>query len=199
MGQGHAVKRGLIIGLAIAAAGVSFSYVGARSLKSEPAYYRGEPAVYVAGRSLRDESARTAVRPASEIVATVREMGLAPNSEVLRRGPYYVLHALDTDGVELRVVADAHFGDILSVRPAQPYSLAPDYVRAPRIIHVPQPGDESSKIDGDSKDMPRQPVPPTDALLTPIRPMPNLGGKPAPAGKLGPGGDTPPKAAPNGG
>ena len=185
MGQGRAVKRGLTIGLAIAAAGITYSYVSARSFKSEPA--------------------RAELRPASEIVDTVREMGLAPNSEVLRRGPYYVLHAIDTDGVELRVVADAHFGDILSVLPAQPYSLAPDYVRAPRIIHVPQPDDEQSDIRHDgaassaAKDTPPQravqSAPPSDAMLTPIRPTPNFGAKPAPADKLGPPSEAPPPPA----
>ena len=147
-------------------------------------------------------------------------MGLAPNSEVLRRGPYYVLHALDTYGVELRVVADAHFGDILSVLPAQPYSLAPDYVRAPRIIHVPQPDDEKSNIDGGNgaasgaaKGPPAPPqravqsAPPSNALMTPVRPTPNFVAKPAPAEKLSPpsvappppAGYTPPTAPPKGG
>ena len=167
----------------IAAAGVTFSSSAARSLKSE----RG---------------ARRRCAPASEIVATVREMGLAANSEVLRRGPYYVLHALDTRGIELRVVADAHFGDILSVLPAQLYSLAPDYVRAPRIIHVPQPDDATSRdyrtrsdgaASGAAKDAPPAPpqravqsAPPSDALLTPIRPTPNFGAKPAPADEAQP-------------
>ena len=106
------------------------------------------------------------------------------------------------------MVADAHFGDILSVRPAQPYSLAPDYVRAPRIIHVPQPDDEPSAIphddgaaSGAAKDTPAPPqravqsAPPSDALLTPIRPTPNFGAKPAPAEKFSPPSDAPPPPA----
>lgn len=58
-----------------------------------------------------------------------------------------MLHALDTRGVELHVVADAYFGDILSVWPVRPDSTAPDYVRVPRIIHVPQPGAAKKKSD----------------------------------------------------
>jgi hypothetical protein len=42
----------------------------------------------------------------------------------------------------VRVVADAQFGDILSVAPAKALNAAyaPRYDRSPRIIHVPQPG-----------------------------------------------------------
>ena len=77
--------------------------------------------------------------PASDILTTVREMGFAPNTQVVRRGPYYVLHAVDLRGIELRIVADAQFGDILLVEPAWPYNYTPYYVRAPHIIHVPPP------------------------------------------------------------
>ena len=44
---------------------------------------------------------------------------------------------------EVRVVADAHFGDVLSVVPVNAVAVAyaPAYQRGPRIIHVPQPGD----------------------------------------------------------
>ena len=152
MGRANSVKRGLTIGLAIAVAGITYSYVSARS-------FRSEPASYVEAPSLRAEPAYAAVKPASDIIASVREMGLAPNSEVLRRGPYYVLHALNTRGTELRVIADAHFGDILSIRPALPSDLAPDYVRAPRIIQVPQP-DNNNGARQDSPPLPRQRVTP---------------------------------------
>ena len=50
----------------------------------------------------------------------MRAHGLAPISEPVRRGPYYVLHANDPRGIEVRVVVDAQFGDILSVAPARP-------------------------------------------------------------------------------
>jgi len=80
--------------------------------------------------------------PASEIFATVRSMGLNPLGRLARRGDYYVLHALDPHGIELRVVADAQFGDILTVAPARALvnAYAPRYDSGPRIIHVPQNG-----------------------------------------------------------
>jgi hypothetical protein len=60
----------------------------------------------------------------------------------VRRWPYYVLHAYDPRGIEVRVVVDAQFGDILSVAPARPFATAyaPRYERGARIIHVPQTG-----------------------------------------------------------
>jgi len=78
--------------------------------------------------------------PAWEILDSVRELGLAPKAQPVRRGPYYVLHATDPYGIELRVVADAQFGDIISIEPARPLrDFPPYYVRAPHIIHVPPP------------------------------------------------------------
>lgn len=121
------VKRGLTIGLAIAALGITVSFVTADSSPRDPV------------------TAADAV-PAYQILTTLREMGLEPNTQPVRRGPYYVLHALDPSGLELRVVADAHFGDVISIRPARP-SYAVNYHRGPRIIHVPQAGDESDGYD----------------------------------------------------
>ena len=114
------MKRGLTIGLAIAALGVTVSLVTADSSHETP-------------------TAADAV-PAYQVMTTLREMGFELNREPVRRGPYYVLHALDGRGVEMRVVADAHFGDIISVTPARP-SYAVNYHRGPRIIHVPQQGE----------------------------------------------------------
>jgi hypothetical protein len=71
-------------------------------------------------------------------------MGLNPISEPLRRGPYYVLHATDRRGTELRVVADSQSGDILSIAPAQ-NGASPHYQRAPHIIHVPQTDDRDER------------------------------------------------------
>ncbi len=71
-------------------------------------------------------------------------MGLNPLNEPLRRGPYYILHATDPRGIEMRVVADAQLGDILSVTPAQRSNTA-NYTRGPRIIHVPQAGDRDPR------------------------------------------------------
>ena len=77
--------------------------------------------------------------PTSDILMSVLAVGLAPNSEPVLRGPYYVLHAINPWGAEVRVVADAQFGDILSVLPA--YSWRTDDARfggVARIIHVPK-------------------------------------------------------------
>jgi len=83
------------------------------------------------------------VMPAYEIVTRVRELALQPTSRPIRRGPYYVLHAYDRRGVEMRVVADAQLGDILSVAPVRPVGYAP-LRGGPRIIHVPGPEDEQA-------------------------------------------------------
>jgi hypothetical protein len=64
---------------------------------------------------------------------------------VIRRDGYYVLHAFDGTGTELRVVADGKFGDILFLGPAFNASLTPPYIRAAHIIHVPQPGESEEK------------------------------------------------------
>jgi hypothetical protein len=93
-----------------------------------------------AGASKREQATEADALPAYEIVTTVRSMGLNPISEPARRGPYYVLRAYDPRGIEVRVVADAQFGDILSIASARALNTAyaPNYQRAPRIIHVPQ-------------------------------------------------------------
>jgi hypothetical protein len=85
-----------------------------------------------------------------EILNSVRESGLGPTAmQPIRRGPYYVLHAIDPSGVEMRVVADAQLGDILSVRPVRPWI---DYyvraaVRGPHIINVRDSKDPNDTVD----------------------------------------------------
>ena len=74
---------------------------------------------------------------ASDILAAVRNFGLDPAGPAVRRGPCFVLHAFDGTGAELRVVADARFGDILSIAPAFNAAITPPYVRAARIIQIP--------------------------------------------------------------
>jgi hypothetical protein len=100
------------------------------------------------------------ILPPAEILATVRSMGLGPTGVLRRRGPYYVLHAYDARGLEVRVVADAQFGDILSVTPARELVdfYVPAYIRGPRIIHVLPPRDAT----GDDEDVapPRRHVTP---------------------------------------
>lgn len=115
------MKRALTIAVAGAALAATLSLVAAGASKREPV-------------------AEIDARPAYEIIATVRAMGLAPLGEPARRGPYYILHAYDPRGIEVRVVADAQFGGILSVAPARTLNAVytPRYERGPRIIHVPQ-------------------------------------------------------------
>ena len=85
-----------------------------------------------------------AILSASDIFAGVRSFGLDPEGPAVRRGPYYVLHAFDGTGAELRIVADAQFGDIVFIGPAFNAAITPPYVRAARIIAIPAE-DESPK------------------------------------------------------
>jgi hypothetical protein len=89
---------------------------------------------------LRGQMARADALSPNEIVTTVRGMGLNPLTQPERRGSYYVLHAADAYGVEMRVVADAKLGDIVSIAPARALAnaYAMSYGAGPRIIHVPQ-------------------------------------------------------------
>ena len=166
--KGCIVKKALTIGLAGVALAVTLSLVAADSFK-------------------REQTIATDALPTNEILTTVRSMGLDPIGEPLRRGPYYVLHAYDPRGVEVRVVADAQLGDILSVTPARApiNTYTPYYVRGPRIIHVPQRGEPAAprpEHRGDAAPLP-QPAPRRDALSaspsladgpTPIRPTPRF-------------------------
>ena len=88
--------------------------------------------------------------PASDILASMRLLGLSPITRPVRQGPYYVLHAVDSRGTRLRVVVDAELGDILSV--TQLY--VPRFDAGPRIIHVPQPGERSRADDRDEAALP---------------------------------------------
>jgi hypothetical protein len=87
------------------------------------------------------------ILPPPDILESVRYLGLDPKGEPVRRGAYYVLHAYDRAGIELRVVADAQFGDVLFMAPALNTSLTPPYVRAARIIQVepPESGGQQKK------------------------------------------------------
>jgi hypothetical protein len=59
-----------------------------------------------------------AALPPYEIMSIVRSTGLAPLTRPMRRGPYYVLVAVDRVGRQMRVVVDAQLGDIVNLRPA---------------------------------------------------------------------------------
>jgi hypothetical protein len=79
------------------------------------------------------------ILPPPDILESVRYLGLDPTGEPVLRGDYYVLHAYDRAGIQLRVVADAQFGDVLFMAPALNTSLTPPYVRAARIIQIAPP------------------------------------------------------------
>ena len=134
--------------------------------------------LYAAGARYLDPADTPAdAIPAYEIVTRVRELALDPASRPIRRGPYYVLHAFDRRGVEMRVVADAQLGDILSVAPVRPVAAYAPPRGGPRIIHVPGPEDEQATADppdepdagppDDAEDV--APAPPVRKLQPPRR------------------------------
>jgi hypothetical protein len=59
-----------------------------------------------------------AALPPYEVMSIVRSTGLTPMTRPMRRGPYYVLVAVDRFGRQLRVVVDAQLGDVVNLRPA---------------------------------------------------------------------------------
>jgi hypothetical protein len=73
----------------------------------------GAQAVYAGPGFLPDPAL-----PPYEIMSIVRSTGLAPLTRPMRRGPYYVLVAVDRVGRQMRVVVDAQLGDIVNLRPA---------------------------------------------------------------------------------
>lgn len=109
------------------------------------------------------------------IFTTVRALGFNPTTQPIRRGPYFVLHAFDPYGIQVRVVADAELGDILSVTDV----VGPRYDFGPRIIHVPDFGKRSRLIDHEQVALPRS----VDRLPAPrpargsASPTPNMRGR----------------------
>ena len=92
------MKRALIIGAGVLAI-TGMAYLAAASFSGRWAAIAGE------------------IVPADEILGIVSEMGLEPSTRVQQSGPYYVVHAIDPRGIEVRVVADSRSGTILSVIP----------------------------------------------------------------------------------
>ncbi len=119
----------LYAGVAVALAGfASVAVTLANPLR------RGEP----------DDAVDADAMPPYEVLSTIRGLGFDPISQPVRRGNYYVLHAYDARGSEMRIVADVQFGDIVSVSPARAanaaYAPQQPYVyggAGPRIIQVP--------------------------------------------------------------
>jgi len=105
--------------------------------------------LYAAGSRYFEPITAADAMPAYEILTRVRALALDPIDEPVKRGSYYILHAYDRRGAEVRVVADAHFGDVLSVTPAALVTpgRGPGTVGGARIIHVPAPGEEQAHAD----------------------------------------------------
>jgi hypothetical protein len=85
--------------------------------------------------------------PPFEILTIVRSTGLDPLSRPVRRGPNYVLRAIDDDDREVRVLVDARSGEVLSVAPVVAASRLPPhgaivdpYDRAPPSARYIRPG-----------------------------------------------------------
>lgn len=99
------MKKQLAIwaGLALIGFG-TVANAGAQTIYASPGY---------AGPGLSDPAL-----PPYEIMSIVRSTGLAPLTRPMRRGPYYVLVAVDRVGRQMRVVVDAQLGDIVNLRPA---------------------------------------------------------------------------------
>lgn len=90
-----------------------------------------------------------AVMP-SDVMSSVRSTGLRPVSRPVLRGRRYVLHAIDTDGVPVRVVVNARTGEVMNVRAVgpnggQPQSagrrMGPGGQRADRSYIDPETGE----------------------------------------------------------
>jgi hypothetical protein len=87
---------------------------------------------------------------AEDVEATLRRSGLTPVGPVRQGRDVFVTHAIDMRGTKLRVVADALFGDIVSVVPAQPSPIYMAHGGAgPRIIHIPQAGETRASLPDD--------------------------------------------------
>ncbi len=156
----------------------------------------GASLVAVAGsRALEPAPIATALS-AGDLLAGLRQLGLTPIGEPVQRGPYFVTHAYDPYGIEMRVLVDAQFGDVISVVPARPLNavFAPLYQRAPRIIHVPpREGDAADDREAEPDRSELQPKPkskprkraeaapePHRAVLSAPPPPADMGAAPAP-------------------
>jgi hypothetical protein len=133
-----------------------------------------------------------ALRP-YEIMSIVRSTGLAPLTRPMRRGPYYVLVAVDRVGRQMRVVVDAQLGDIVNLRPAlaaesfgpelgRPVgspgmTAAPPDVAGANAGYGPRPGGELYSTHPSAAPRPGA----ESALPSPPRPIPNANARTAPA------------------
>jgi hypothetical protein len=88
--------------------------------------------------------------PPYEVFTIIRSMGMRPLGRPHYRGRFYVVHAVDPRGVDVRVVVDAHAARVVSVRPLdrqaareydgpsvyRRYDPGPPPVSGPRVIEA---------------------------------------------------------------
>lgn len=97
--------------------------------------------------------------PPQHIDAMVRSMGFHPIAEPRVRGPLWVTHAIDRDGMQVRVLIDGFSGRVIDVlrRPLPPSRVAiappPNF---PPSVNGPISDYEDEGPDYDYRDMPRQ-------------------------------------------
>ncbi len=116
------MKKSMVLGLTVTAVAAAVSTL----------------AVNVSAGPLQRDGAGDFVA-ARDIAAGVRAAGLNPAGALRLRGRYYVLDAVDARGIEMRVLADAQDGSILSILPTRRAVAAPPAsTGSARIIHVPQ-------------------------------------------------------------
>ena len=152
----------------------------------------GRAGSFCAGRGPKLSGARLPAGglPPHEILSILRSTGLDPLGQPVRRGPNYVLRAIDDNDREVRVVVSARSGDVLSVTPVQtasrmppprggvtmgPYErMPPGYVPSDADRSAPPAGyragapvdDETtmSRVGYDNPNAPRPPAPMPGAL-----------------------------------
>jgi hypothetical protein len=145
------VKKGLVLGLAVTAVAAAVSTL-AVDVSAGPLRQGGAAGPVAAQAPTQAPAEASAQAPAQvsarEIAAGVRAAGLDPAGAPRLRGRYYVLNAVDPRGAEMRVLADAQDGSILSILPVRrSRAYRPAYRGTARIIHVPQPDDAVAEAD----------------------------------------------------
>lgn len=108
--------------------------------------------------------------PPQHIEAMVRSLGFTPVAEPRPRGPLWVTHAVDRNGMQVRVLIDSFSGRVIDVlsRPTPPRQVAmvppPNGPRDYRPYAAPD--DEDDGPDYDYRDLPRnqQQLPPRSNL-----------------------------------
>jgi hypothetical protein len=148
--------------------------------------------------------------PPHEIITILRSAGLDPIGQPVRRGPNYVLRAIDERDREVSVVVSARSGDVLSVTPVQTASRMPPprggltwgpYERMPPG-YIPRDGYRAGApvVDEDGEpgivENPNAPRPP--AAMPGAPPMRSSNAAPlSPRGGAIERGDAPPLSEPN--